>query len=277
MEDLCPNSYYCEDGNHGYSAINSKLLVIQTVAGLVSSILSIVGAIIILLAYCAFKDLKKGSAQIIIMLLSLADLGTAFGCLLGIANYYIFQGANSDYSSDCCIFDNICQIQASVTMWCGMSSSIWSTVLAVNFLLTSLLSVPRWTERLLPLYNIVAWTFPIIIVLPLLITGQLGYTPTYLCLCYISQSSNANEPYGIVDINHSLIWIVLLLSSFITVMCYAVIFVLIYKKVGIISLNTNLRPGFDIRSIPHYYRGVTYILVRGLERGCWLCLPHTCC
>ena len=149
MEDMCPDSYYCEDGSHGYSAINSKLLVIQTVAGLVSSVLSIVGAIIILLAYCAFKDLKKGSAQIIITLLSLADLGTAFGCLVGVVNYYIFQGTSSDYSSACCIFNNFCQIQASVTMWCGLSSSIWSTVLAVNFLLTSLLIETRWTERLL--------------------------------------------------------------------------------------------------------------------------------
>ena len=229
--DLCPSSYYCEDKSHGYAAISSKLLVMQDVAGLVSSVLSIVGTTIILLAYCVFKDLRKGMAQTIITLLSLADMGTAFGCLLGIANHYVFQNINSDDSNACWIFYNICQIQASFTMWCAMSSSIWSTVLAVHFLLASLLSESRRTERLLPLYNTIAWTLPTIIVLPLLITSQLGYTPTSLSLCYISLSSSANEAKGVVVVEHSVVWIVLLLSSVITALCYAVMFVIIYKKV----------------------------------------------
>ena len=87
MEGLCPDSYNCEDERRGYAAINSKLLPIQDIIGTVSSVLSIVGATIILLAYCAFKDLRKGTAQTIITLLSLADMGTAFGCLLGIVNH----------------------------------------------------------------------------------------------------------------------------------------------------------------------------------------------
>ena len=100
MEGLCPDSYYCEDERRGYAAINSKLLLIQGIISIVSFVLSIVGATIILLAYCAFKDLRKGTAQTVITLLSLADMGTAFGCLLGTVNYYnyIFQRMNSDNS-----------------------------------------------------------------------------------------------------------------------------------------------------------------------------------
>ena len=126
MEGLCPDSYNCEDERRGYAAINSKLLPIQDIIGTVSSVLSIVGATIILLAYCAFKDLRKGTAQTIITLLSLADMGTAFGCLLGTVNYYnyIFQRMNSDNSGACWIFDKICQIQASFTFWCIVSSSL---------------------------------------------------------------------------------------------------------------------------------------------------------
>ena len=231
MEGLCPDTYYCENKSHGYAAIDPKLLVIQTVAGLVSSILSIVGATIVLLAYCAFKGLRKGSAQTIITLLSLADLATAFACILGIANYYVFQRTNSDVNRACWIFDNICQIQGFLAAWYAMSSDIWSTVLAIHLLQASLLSESRWTERLLPLYNIVAWTLPIIIVLPLLITGQFGYTPTYLSLCYISASSNANETKGVVGVDDSILWIVALSSSFIIAVCYAVLFSLIYRKV----------------------------------------------
>ena len=231
MEGLCPDSYYCEDGSHGYAAINSKLLVVPDVGGVVSSVLSIMGTTLILLAYCAFKDLRKRKAQTIITLLSLADMGTAFGCLLGITNHYIFQGTNSDNNSACRIFYNICQVQAYFVMWCVMSSSIWSTVLAMHFLLASLLSEPRWTERLLPLYNIVAWTLPIIVALPLLITGQLGYTPTYLTYCYISTTINQKELTGVIALKYSAPWLILSLSSFITVVCYAFIFAFIYKKV----------------------------------------------
>ena len=78
-----------------------------------------------------------------------------------------------------------------------------------------------------------AWTLPIIVALPLLITGQLGYTPTYLTSCYISASINADESTGVVAMKHSVVWIIVLSSSFITVMCYTVIFALIYKKVCI--------------------------------------------
>ena len=235
MEGLCPDSYYCEDERRGYAAINSKLLPIQDILGTVSSVLSIVGATIILLAYCAFKDLRKGTAQTIITLLSLADMGTAFGYLLGIVNYYnyIFQRMNSDNSGACWIFDNICQIQASFASWCIVSSSIWSTVLAVHFLLSLLLSDSRWTERLLPLYNIVAWTLPIIIILPLLITGQFGYLPNYPSFCYISASASANEPKGLVFFKQYVIGVELLLSSLITIVCYAATFALIYLKVCI--------------------------------------------
>ena len=249
MEGLCPDSYYCdhEDERCGYAASNSKLLPIQGIIGTVSSVLSIVGATIILIAYCAFKDLRKGTAQTIITLLSLADMGTAFGCLLGIVNYYnyIFQRLmNSDNSGACRIFDNICQIQASLTFWCLMSSSIWSTVLAVHFLLSLLLSDSRWTERLLPLYNIVAWTLPIIIILPLLITGQLGYSPDYPSFCLLNASTSANETKGL---EKYVIWMELLLNSLITIVCYAATFVLIYLKVCIensffLAVSDSRRP-----------------------------------
>ena len=239
MEGLCPELYYCEDDSHGYTAINSKLLPLQDGAVLVSCVLSIVGASIILLAYCAFKDLRKGTAQTIITLLALADLGAALGCLLGIANqltYDHLRGTNSNQNNACQIFYNICEIQATVFLWCGISSAIWSVVLAVHFLLAIVLSDSRWTERLIPLYNIVAWSLPIVIVLPLLIAGQFGYTPTYRTTCYISASSSAKEAIGVEVIEESAAWIILLVFAATTAISYVVIFVLIYRKVRIIII-----------------------------------------
>ena len=118
MEGLCPNLYTCKDG---YAAINSNMLLIQDGAGLISSSLSVVRSTIILLAYCAFEDLRKGAAQKMTTLLALADLGTALGCLLGIANYfsyYFLHGTNSDKSSACRIFYNI---KSKLPFSCGVA------------------------------------------------------------------------------------------------------------------------------------------------------------
>ena len=77
--------YECDDGSDGYDAISAELHNIPHYAGIVSAVF---GTTIILLAYFAFKDLRRGTAQTIIMLLALADLGAALGSLLGTGNFF---------------------------------------------------------------------------------------------------------------------------------------------------------------------------------------------
>ena len=232
MDGLCPNSYYCESGSRGYAAINLKLLPLQTYACLISSTLSVVGAIIILLAYCSFKDLRKGTAQTIITLLALADLGAALGCLVGTGNILAhYQG------SACWIFYNICAIQAFCSLWCGISSSVWSAVLAVHFLLATVFNRSKWTERLMPLYHIVACTLPTIVLLPLLISGQLGYTPTYQVLCYVSATTSINIPQIAQSVEECVVWAVVLLFTIVTASSYTVIIAQIYSKVCHVAMQ----------------------------------------
>ena len=237
MDDgLCPNLFECEDGSDGYDAISADLLMIPHYAGIVSAVLSVFGVAIILLAYCAFKDLRRGTAQIIITLLALADLGAALGSLLGIGNFLMYKYSNSESSETCWIFQNLCKIQAFASVWCGISSCIWNAILAVHFLLATVLHHSRWTDRLIPLYNIVAWTLPFMILLPLLITGKLGYTrrtPTYQTSCYVvhNQHNSANH----VDLA---IGLVPLICAVITALCYTFITISLYRKVG--GCNTCL-------------------------------------
>ena len=101
MDDgLCPNLNDCEDGSNGYDAISTELHVIPHYAGIVSAILSVFGVAIILIAYFAFKDLRSGIAQTIIVLLALADLGTALGSLLGIGNFLVYKYLTNSGSSE---------------------------------------------------------------------------------------------------------------------------------------------------------------------------------
>ena len=250
MSGLCPDTFYCEGatGSHGYSAISTKLILTLRYVGLISAVLSVFGTAIILFAYCVFKDLRRGTAQTIIALLALADLGTALGSLLGISNFMTYSPSTKlelELSDACWIFHNICEIQAFLAFWCGISSSIWSAVLAVHFLLATILDRSRWTAKLMPFYNIVAWTSPLVILLPLLITRKLGYTPTYQTSCYI-----ANDGKEVLNaaqvIKESAVWIIAATSAVIIFACYTIITIYLYRKVsgyyllfdiGIISAN----------------------------------------
>ena len=49
------------------------------------------GAALILFAYCAFKDLRKETAQKIITLLAFADIGTAVSLMLGKLNLFVYR------------------------------------------------------------------------------------------------------------------------------------------------------------------------------------------
>ena len=234
MNGSCPDSFYCKDGSHGYNAIRADLYLIPPYATIVSAVFSVLGAATILVAYFSFKDLRRGTAQTIITLLALADLGAAFGSLLGIGNFLTYyhlpmNRTNLEQSDACWIFHNICQLQAFVVFWCAICSYIWSAVLAVHFLLATILHHSKWTDRLMPLYNIVAWTLPIIVLLPLLITGKLGYTPTYQVSCYLAVGSERNAFRKAMEI--TALWIEVVICGVITVISYTIIAVYLYRKV----------------------------------------------
>ena len=77
----CPGDFYCIDGSRGYSAIPPALHSLPACVALVSSSLSLMGAALNMIAYCAFKDLRKGTAQTIIVVLAMVDF---VGALMGI-------------------------------------------------------------------------------------------------------------------------------------------------------------------------------------------------
>ena len=111
MEGRCPDEFYCSNGTHGFSAIKPSLLLLPVYASLVCSLLSYLGAALIVCAYCAFKDLRKGTTQTIVTLLALADLGTAVSGILGASLFIGYDHLVQKSEKECYIFDTTCQIQ----------------------------------------------------------------------------------------------------------------------------------------------------------------------
>ena len=251
MYGRCPDTFYCKDGSHSYSAIKPALLTLPAYVGLVSSLLSFLGAAIILSAYCAIKDLRKETAQIIVTLLALADLLTALASILGSVLFIAYEYAHGSTSSQdqsednraCYVFDTICQIQSFIG-FCGyMSSMLWTSMLAIHFSLVVMYNHSRrWNNKLLPLYNIISWCVPLTIALLLLVFGLLGFTPTLRSSCFIAVS------YEIV-LQYSEVWWILEVFS-IAVMIVGLAFPMLYiicKKVSM--LLKYILATYSVRSV----------------------------
>ena len=140
---------------------------LPTYVSIVSCSLSCLGSLLIFLTYFTLKGIRN-IAQKIITLLALADFFTAAGYLLAGWNYL----ANKD--KNCQTFNTVCEIQSFVTSWSSISSFGWSSALALHFYL--LLSTKRklHLSTFLVWQNLVIWVFPLLILLPLLVTQKLG-------------------------------------------------------------------------------------------------------
>ena len=179
----CPSIVNCSSQQ---GLVSFDLGKIPSYISLGSSSLSCTGSLLIVYAYFALKDIRTG-AQKVITLLAIADFFTAFGYIVGSVNF--LTHFNYTRSNDCEIFANICEIQSFVTTWSTLASFCWTCILAFYFFLILVFNKSTLAYQLLPIFNIISWTGPLLIVVPLLVTRNLGYAP-YVAAnwCYIKDN-----------------------------------------------------------------------------------------
>lgn len=186
---LCPGIINCSTHK---DLVSFDLGRVPSYISISSSTLSCLGSCLILFAYFTLKDIRTG-AQKVITLLAVADFFTAFGYIVGSVNF--ITHFNHTSQSDCEIFKDLCEIQSFVTTWSTMCSYCWTCILAFYFFLILVFNKSFLAAKLVPVYNIIAWIGPLLIVLPLLLTGNLGYAP-YVASnwCYIKDTH-----YGLLN------------------------------------------------------------------------------
>ena len=136
--------------------------------------------------YLCLREIRKG-AQKVITLLAIADFFTAFGYLIGAGNF-LTHYRETDHDA-CKLFEVICEIQNFITTWSSLCSFAWTSFFALYFYLIVVQNKHALAIRLLPWQNIVAWGIPLVIVLPILIVGRLGYAPYAASnWCYIEDN-----------------------------------------------------------------------------------------
>ena len=167
----CPRTYNC---SYLSGQISFDVGRVPTYCSMVSCSLSVLGSLLIFLAYFVLKDIRN-TAQKIITLLAIADLFTASGYLLAAWNFLSHFG-EKDQSKCVNVFQPVCAIQSYITTWSSLCSFFWTCALALHFYLVLSPSKKHLPPKILVYENVIAWFVPIVIVLPLLCTDKLGFT-----------------------------------------------------------------------------------------------------
>lgn len=181
-----------------------------------------------------WKDIRTGSRSVVTFL-AIADFFTAFGYIIGSVNYVIHLGKPAG-SPGCSQFSTICTIQSFITSWSSLSSFLWTVALALYLYCTIVRNKVVLATKLIPYFHVVCWGAPILICLPLLIAGKLGYSPYAAATwCYITQRVSPVEHGLKMD---TVIWLFLggkfweILSYFLVVGLYIAIKLQVRKQVS---------------------------------------------
>ena len=186
----CPRdfncSYYKKDED---ATVSFSIGTVPSYASLVSSSLSCLGSVLIVLAFLSLPEIRTG-AQKLITLLSIADFFTAAGYFVAGINFLRhYNPEDGQENSDCGSFETVCEIQSFITTTSSLSSFLWTMILAGYFHAVIVNRQTLFTKKSFALFNFIAWGVPIIITIPLLITGYLGYSPLATSnWCYIKDS-----------------------------------------------------------------------------------------
>ena len=225
FQTVCPTQYNCtEVMQDGYAPTVQG--VGPSVVAIVSCSLSVLGSLLIIYTYARWKDLRTGSRSIVTFL-AIADLVTASGYIVGSANY-IRHFREDGNTQQCATFNTVCQIQSFVTTTSSLCSFAWTSILAIYLYMVIVKTKIHLANKLIPLYHVIAWSLPLTITLPLLITGKLGYGRYAVSnWCFIKSALSQNDKsYFCGHLNYKTTLLVLFGGKLWELLTYAVIIVL---------------------------------------------------
>ena len=150
--------------------------IILKIAVSSSCVLSIIGSLLIIIAYFAFRDTRTTARQLLVNL-SLADLTTALANFTGLLTDF---GRFLGYQEDSHTHTGIavyCSIQAFFSQFGTNVSILWTIMIAVYMLIAIVFKKQRTADCLLPVYYIVSWGIPLGIMIWFGAVGFLGFEP----------------------------------------------------------------------------------------------------
>lgn len=203
-KDVCPASYFNATCNASENeTLKLDFHFVPASAGMLSAIASIVGCVLMLVAYYRFSDFRTGSRRVATFL-ALSNLLLAIGSAIGYFNTLWYGPAESNGSGSpaCSAYSVICTAQAFVTWSSALSSFTWTAILAwylhSALVRQSILIANRswaWVW-----YWLLSILIPMGALSPLLVTSFLGYSPyANGGGCFITTVYNSTEDYPVFE------------------------------------------------------------------------------
>ena len=145
------------------------VLAVQITVG-TTCVLSVLGAILIILTYVAFRDLRTTARKLLVNL-SIADIVVAVSHFVGLfTNYERFLYDGNEKNTDVG-----CSVQAAFTMYSSIASILWTIAVALYMFTVIILRKPTAAKRTVPVYFLVCWGVPVVFTVWFGVVQYLGF------------------------------------------------------------------------------------------------------
>eukprot|EP00731_Ephydatia_muelleri_P038242 Em0689g2a len=145
------------------------------------------------------------------------------------------------------LFTPVCKIQSFLTTSSSMMSFLWTLILAIYLHTTVVENGIRLAQQLVPLYHVVAWGLPTVVIFVMLATDVLGYAPVASAnWCFI----------GVIGDNTVRIAMIMVGGKFLEITTYVVALVLF------VSTSIRLRIQKDQVDRKLLFIPIVFILLR---------------
>ena len=145
-----------------------------------TSACSISGALLIILSYIIFKDIRT-KARFILLHLSIGDFGVGCSNFIGAVVHfgqYIddCRDVNHSLPLPCSSYIGLCQTQAFFAMFFTNASILWTLVLALYVYILVVDTGRRLSELLVRSAYVICWGLPFVVSVWFVLTDRLGNT-----------------------------------------------------------------------------------------------------
>ena len=148
----------------------------------VACVLSMIGSSIIILSYLGYKD-HRTRARYILVHLSISNIGQVVSNFTGVvANFDSTFKNTKSFSyrvyNNRSLEENLCSIQAFVTVYFSISGMLWTISLAMYlYLLILSMRQTHFTRYFVWLGYVICYSLPLLVATWLLMSDRLGYAP----------------------------------------------------------------------------------------------------
>jgi len=165
---------------HPILAYRSGFVIAMRVTVTIVSILSLLGAGLIIVTYVAFKEHRTKARQILVQL-SIADILVAAARIFGV-NVTLPKFTNTvcddfENTSQLIISDTYCQVQGGIAVFSTIGSYFWTIAVAYYFLVIIVFESQKIGRLLLVVSYPICWGLPAILAITLGVEGYLGFRP----------------------------------------------------------------------------------------------------